>query len=132
VDPRIRILLKIIEERHGLLNLSSEHIGSLLGLSETRIFRLFSAQVGKTLRRHLLEVKMARAAALLKDGVLPIKTIASNCGYSLLSNFYRDFKSVYGTSPMQMRLMLMGIQPLVHTSSIVPTGDLFPTGLLRL
>ena len=35
---------------------------------------------------------------------MPIKTIASDCGYSVVNNFYRDFKSIYGTSPMQMRL----------------------------
>lgn len=126
MDPRIRILLRIIEERHGMLNMSSEQIGSMLGLSETRVLRLFSAQVGRTLRRHLLEVKMARAAAFLKDGVLPIKAIASNCGYSLLSNFYRDFKSVYGTSPMQMRRMLMGVPLLIDKSSMVQAVDRFP------
>jgi AraC-like DNA-binding protein len=110
VDARIRILLKIIEERGGMLPISSKQVGSLLGLGQARVLRLFSAEVGKTFRRHLLEVRMARAAALLKDGPLPIKTIAFNCGYSVVSNFYRDFKNVYGTSPMQMRLMQMNAQ----------------------
>jgi AraC-like DNA-binding protein len=107
VDARIRILLRIIEERGGMLALSSEQIGGLLGLGEARVLRLFSSEVGKTLRRHLLEVRMARAASSLRESVLPIKTIASNCGYSVVSNFYRDFKKIYGTSPMQMRLMQM-------------------------
>jgi hypothetical protein len=53
---------------------------------------------------------MSRAADLLRDGVLPIKTIAFNCGYTEVSNFHRDFKNVYGTSPMQMRLMQMNTQ----------------------
>ena len=112
MDARIRILLRIIEERHGMMQMSSEQIGSLLGLGEARVFRLFSAQVGKTFRRHLLEVRMQRATELLK-GSLAIKTIAAYCGYSAVSNFYRDFKSVYGTSPMQMRLMLIDVPPLV-------------------
>lgn len=107
MDARIRILLRIIEERGGTLALSSEQIGGLLGLGEARVLRLFSSEVGKTLRRHLLEVRMARAASSLRESVLPIKTIASNCGYSVVSNFYRDFKKIYGTSPMQMRLMQM-------------------------
>jgi AraC-like DNA-binding protein len=50
---------------------------------------------------------MARAAELLKDRLLPIKTIAFDCGYSEVSNFYRDFRIVYKTSPKQMRLMQM-------------------------
>lgn len=51
---------------------------------------------------------MARAAELLKAGLLPIKAIASHCGYTEVSNFYRDFKSVYGTSPKQMRNLHLG------------------------
>ena len=105
MDIRIRILLKIIEERDGKLQMTSRQIGSMLGLGEARVLRLFSTEVGKPLRRHSLEVRMARAVELLKNDQLPIKTIASNCGYTEVSNFYRDFKSVYGTSPMQMRRM---------------------------
>ena len=126
MDVRIRLLLRIIEERHGMLQMSSEQIGSLFGLGEARVFRLFSAQVGKTLRRHLLEVRMRRAAELLKDG-LPIKTIAAYCGYSAVSNFYRDFKAVYGTSPLQMRLMLIDAPLRVSTSRTAGTsGRLHP------
>jgi len=110
MDARIRILLRIIEECGGVLQMSSRQIGGLLGLGEARVFRLFNAEVGKTLRRHVLEVRMGRAAELLKDGVLPIKAIASNCGYSVVSNFYRDFKNVHGLSPMKMRLNQMNMQ----------------------
>ena len=118
MDARIRILLRIIEERGGTLALSSEQIAGLLGLGEARVLRLFSSEVGKTLRRHLLEVRMARAAAMLRGGVLPIKTISSNCGYSVVSNFYRDFKKIYGTSPMQLRLKQMMSQSRVRSPSL--------------
>lgn len=104
MDARIAILLRIIEERGGTLPLSSEQIGGLLGLGEARVLRLFSSEVGKTLRRHLLEVRMARANSLLTGSVLPIKTIAFDCGYTVVSNFYRDFKKIHGMSPLQTRL----------------------------
>jgi AraC-like DNA-binding protein len=87
--------------------MSSKQIGSLLGLGEARVLRLFNMEVGKTLRRHLLEVRMARAAEFLKDGALPIKTIAFHCGYTIVNNFHRDFKNFYGTSPRQMRFSHM-------------------------
>jgi len=48
---------------------------------------------------------MSRAAALLGESMLPIKFVAHQCGYSLVNNFYRDFRKVYGTSPLQMRLL---------------------------
>lgn len=110
MDARIRILLRIIEERGGTLQMNSKQIGGLLGLGEARVLRLFSTEVGKSLRRHLLEVRMARAAELLKSGFLPIKTIAFDCGYTMVSNFHRDFKRVHSTSPRQMRLLQMNNQ----------------------
>jgi AraC family cel operon transcriptional repressor len=118
VDARIRILLKIIEERGGMLPISSKQIGSLLGLGQARALRLFSTEVGKTLRRHLLEVRMGRAAQLLKDVRPPIKTVAFDCGYTLVTNFYRDFKRVHGISPMQMRLRHINIR--LHTDETAP------------
>jgi AraC-like DNA-binding protein len=109
VDVRIRILLRIIEERAGVLHMSSKQIGSLLGLGEAHVLRLFNAEVGRPLRSHTREVRMARAAELLQDCSTPIKTIASSCGYTIVCNFYRDFKIVYGISPMQMRLVKMNL-----------------------
>lgn len=103
MDVRIRILLRIIDERAGVLQLSSRELGSLLGLSEARILRLFAAETGKHLCTYVREVKMTRAAELLKDSLIPIKMIAAHCGYGVVSNFYRDFKIVHGTSPKQMR-----------------------------
>jgi len=108
VDVRIRILLRIIDERAGVLQLSSRELGNLLGLSEARVLRLFTSETGKHLRTYVREVKMTRAAELLKDSLIPIKMIAAHCGYSVVSNFYRDFKIVYGTSPKQMRQAQMG------------------------
>jgi AraC-like DNA-binding protein len=61
---------------------------------------------------------MARAAELLRNGNLPIKTIAFGCGYSLVSNFHRDFKRVNGISPKQMRLERLKIHP-PHEISIL-------------
>lgn len=107
MDVRIRLLLRIVEERAGVMGMSSKQIGCLLGLGEARLLRLFNTEVGKTLRHHLREVRMAQAAELLTDYILPIKTIASRCGYTEVTNFYRDFRIVHGTSPVRMRLMRM-------------------------
>jgi len=71
---------------------------------------------------------MARAAELLIDGVLPIKAIAFNCGYTRITNFYRDFKSVYGTSPRQMRLMQMNAQLHDGKSLLARSAALWPIG----
>jgi AraC-like DNA-binding protein len=48
---------------------------------------------------------MSNAAELVKSSPMPVKTIAVHCGYTDLSNFYRDFKQVHAITPMQMRLL---------------------------
>lgn len=121
MDVRIRILLRIIAEREGVLPMTSGQIGSLLGLGEARVLRLFNSEVGKTLRTHAREIRMARAAELLMDYFTPIKIIASRCGYAIVSNFYRDFKAVHGISPMQMRrrhMNLMESNQKCHVATI--------------
>jgi AraC-like DNA-binding protein len=107
----------MVEERAGVMSMSSKQIGCLLGLGEARLLRLFNSEVGKTLRSHLREVRMAQAAELLTDYILPIKTIACRCGYSEVSNFYRDFRMVHGTSPLQMRLSQMSHARSSHQST---------------
>lgn len=47
---------------------------------------------------------MSRAADLLKHDSRSIKQVASECGYTDISNFYRDFKSVHATTPRKVRL----------------------------
>ena len=137
MDVRIRILLKIIEERAGVLEMSPEQVGSLLGIGEARLLRLFNSEVGKTLRSHLRDVRMAQAAAMLTDCVLPIKTIAHRCGYSAVTNFYRDFKLVHGTSPVQLRksqlrnkyLVSIGDYPR-NAATRVSASPVFPQDVL--
>jgi len=67
------------------------------------MYRLFHREVGKTFRKHLLEVRMIRVANLVKQSAQPMKQIALESGYSDLSNFYRDFRKIHGTTPRQLR-----------------------------
>jgi AraC-like DNA-binding protein len=107
VDPRVRLLVTMIEEKKGTVQFSSKEAGKLLGLGEAHLLRLFSLEVGNTFRRYLRDVRMSRAAELVRGTLLPMKTIAERCGYTDVSNFYRDFKQVYHLTPMRMRLIQM-------------------------
>jgi AraC-like DNA-binding protein len=88
----------------------------MLGLSEAHLLRLFHREVGKTFRRHLRDARMIGAAELMKQTARSIKQIALDCGYSDISNFYRDFKSVHGTTPRDVRLRELAV-------SLKPMGD---------
>ena len=104
MDPRIRITLRIVDERKASIQLSLEDTSKILGLSEAHLLRLFHREVGKTFRRYLRDVRMIRAAELVKQNARSIKQIAIDCGYSDLGNFYRDFRSVHSVTPREVRL----------------------------
>ncbi len=109
MDPRIRITLKIVEERKASIRLSLTETSRMLGLSEAHLLRLFHREVGKTFRRHLRDLGMIRAAELVKHNARSIKQIALECGYGDVSNFYRDFRTVYGATPREVRLRELAV-----------------------
>ena len=120
MDQRIRVILRVIEERKGLTTLVPNVTGKLLGLTEAHFLRLFHRHVGITLRRYLRQVRMNRAVELLKTPTLSIKGIAFNCGYNDISNFYRDFKQVNGITPRQARFASLLVQSGAEQSAATP------------
>jgi AraC-like DNA-binding protein len=103
VDLRIRIVLRIIAEQQGDFRVALTPTRKLLGLSQTRLLRLFKLGVGKTLRQYLRQARMTRAAQLVELSNVPIKEVAHQCGYDDVSNFYRDFKKVHKMTPHGLR-----------------------------
>ena len=118
MDARIHLTLKLISDRDMSVPFPLTDLCRWLGLSEAYLLRLFHREVGKTLRQHLLEARMSRAVQLLKDTARPIKQLALECGYSDISNFYRDFKRVHGATPRELRLTaLVELQASTFTSA---------------
>lgn len=113
----------------------------MLGLSETYLLRIFHREVGQTFRSYLLSIRMIRAADLVKHIARPLKQIAFECGYSDISNFYRDFRKVHGTTPGRLRddELLKHVTdlpeymaPLIHVhASSVLAGVISPTNIER-
>lgn len=130
MDPRIRLILTVIDEQKGPGQLPSIEAGRLLGLSEAYFLRLFHKEVRKTFRMYLREIRMVRAAELLKDHTFPIKQIAFDSGYSDLSNFYRDFKQVHGMSPRQVQVRHLIVQS--PESGVVAYSPVSPIGRTNL
>ena len=63
------------------------------------ISTLLRREIGKSFSEILLELRMERAASLLKGTNLSIEKIALMLGYSNSSNFYKAFREYYGKSP---------------------------------
>jgi AraC-like DNA-binding protein len=103
MDARIQIALRIIEEKKASIHLDLSETSKVLHLSEPHMLRLFHREVGKSFRRYLRDLRMAKAAELVRTQV-PTKDVACACGYTDTRNFYRDFKSVYAMTPREMWL----------------------------
>jgi len=110
MDARIRVFKRIIREQ-GDIQRSVTTASTLLGLSASQLRRLFKQNVGTSLRRYVRETRMARAAETLVAYSLSVKEIAHDLGYKDISNFYRDFRIVHGTTPQQLRTRQLELLP---------------------
>jgi AraC-like DNA-binding protein len=82
-------------------------VGSLAdvaGMSRSAFAERFSDQFGRTPIELLREIRLERAATLLRGSRRPIKALASDVGYESRSQFTRAFKEQFGVSPASYRL----------------------------
>jgi AraC-like DNA-binding protein len=95
-----RVRERIDEECCGPLRL--RELGTLAGLSPTRLLRAFADAYGLSPHRYQQSRRVARARKLIVEG-LPLAEIASACGYADQSHLNRWFLRVHGTTPGRFR-----------------------------
>ena len=90
-------------EQNFQRDVSIEEIAAFCGLNRSYFSKLFRDTMGESPQAFLLHYRMARAAEMLKETVLPIGTISSMVSYANQLHFSRAFKSVYGVAPRTYR-----------------------------
>ncbi len=98
-------ILRIIENRSGDPDLSAVAIALLLGITP-RYVHLLLEETGKSFTHHMLERRLDKAAALLRDPQWrhrKIADIAAEAGFTDLSYFNRVFRRQYGATPSDLR-----------------------------
>jgi AraC-like DNA-binding protein len=78
---------------------SLEELGKRVGCSHFYLSRIFTQEVGKTISVTLRDLRMERAAALLREGKFNVTQAALEVGYSSLSHFSNAFHEVIGCCP---------------------------------
>lgn len=78
---------------------SLEELGRKIGCSHFYLSRIFSAQTGKTITQCLRDLRMERAAELLRNGEQNVTEVSLEVGYSSLSHFSAVFHETYGCCP---------------------------------
>ena len=102
---RLAAVLREIERRSGDPGLSAVTIAMLLGITP-RYVHLVLEETGKSFTHHVLERRLDKAAALLRDlrsRNRKIADIAAEAGFTDLSYFNRAFRRHFGVTPSDLR-----------------------------
>lgn len=85
---------------------SSLHVGELAklcGMSLSSFKRQFKKIYGDPPSKYLNEMKLNKAAQMLRSGDLRVSDIAFDCGFDSLQTFNRNFKKQFFLSPSEYR-----------------------------
>jgi AraC-like DNA-binding protein len=94
VEKVIAVLRKKLSEPPTL-----EEIGRAVGCSPFHLSRTFSTATGMTIPQYTRQLRLERAAELLKSGKFNVTEAALEVGYSSLSHFSQAFHEAFGCCP---------------------------------
>jgi len=99
---RMRLLDEFIDA--GLDSpLSVPAMAGLLGLSEGYFMRAFKNATGKSPHSYLIDRRLAKARALMRDSTATLTQIAYACGFNSQAHMTTTFRQRLGVSPAQLR-----------------------------
>jgi AraC-like DNA-binding protein len=78
---------------------SVEELGRRVGCSHFYLSRIFSKETGMTIPQYLRQLRMEKAAELLRSGKFNVTEAALEVGYSSLSHFSHAFHETFGCCP---------------------------------
>jgi AraC-like DNA-binding protein len=85
-----------------------QDIGREVGCSPFYLSRTFSKEKGQTIPQFIRQIRLERAAALLRLGEHNVTEVALEVGYSSLSHFSQAFHQLFGCCP--------GLYPMATSS----------------
>ncbi len=80
-------------------NLRLEEIGKRVGCSHFHLSRIFTQEIGKPIFQYLRDLRMERAAELLREGKFNVTQVALEVGYNSSSHFSTAFHAAFGCCP---------------------------------
>ncbi|MFN4243460.1 MAG: substrate-binding domain-containing protein [Tepidisphaerales bacterium] len=101
-DPDVRAAVELIRSR-ALGPVRVADIVRDLPVSRRKLERAFVSKLGRTMHDEIIRVRIDHARRLLRNTSLPMKEIASLCGFSDDSKFSTAFKKTLGITPRDYR-----------------------------
>ena len=99
---RLRNLFEHIQ-RNFAERISIAEAAKISGLSKPRFYSVFREATGMTLVRYLNQLRLAHAAALLRETDKSIAEVASDAGFADQSYFDRCFRRHFSMTPLRFR-----------------------------
>jgi AraC-like DNA-binding protein len=82
---------------------------AICNMSENAFSRFFAQRTRKTFSSFVTELRLNKAAKLLKENELPVTEICYECGFNNISNFNRQFLRQYEVNPVKYRKMFLSV-----------------------
>lgn len=101
LDPRIRRALELVAE--GLDSLPVDRLGLAVGLSRSRFTTLFTEQMSMSPQTYIENVRLDRAAQLLRISGWTIAQVAERTGFSNAYYLSSRFLRRHGIPPSKFR-----------------------------
>ncbi len=98
VRARSIVELHVADEKYGVDSLCAD-----LGMSRSALYRKLETAGGPAPAVFIRNVRLRRAAELLREGKLSVSEVAFSVGFSYVSYFCRCFKDMYGVQPSQYK-----------------------------
>jgi YesN/AraC family two-component response regulator len=99
---RLKSTLTYIQEHlHHEINL--EVLSGAMGMNPSYFCRFFHQEIGCSPYQYIIQERVERAKALLKQRDLLINDISVQCGFSSHSQFNRHFRRLAGVTPTEFR-----------------------------
>lgn len=98
----VEYAIAYIEQNYGK-NIKIKDIASYIGIDRTYLSKHFKKNTGMSPQQFLLDLRMKKAASLLKNSTLQINEISELVGYTNPLTFSKSFKTHFGKSPKSYR-----------------------------
>jgi AraC family transcriptional regulator of arabinose operon len=110
MDRRIRQVISLMQNGPARGRPLCE-MANAVNLSYSRLRHLFRNEIGMSPERYMKLLRMMKAKELLETTFLQVKEICAEVGVNDESHFVRDFKRIFGVSPMQYRARVCDDSP---------------------
>lgn len=97
-QDRVQKVLAVLRENLAETP-SLEEIGRRVGCSHFHLSRIFSQETGRSIFTHLRQLRLERAAELLRERRMNVTQVSLEVGYSSPSHFSMAFHEAYGCCP---------------------------------